>query len=225
MPEGEKREPGASRAEEEMAVLGRLVLSTRVFLEHAASAYVFFAYGLAVPGFVIVLAGLAADLGVAGEAAASWAGSLLGAVVATLLIWKIGAGVFEVLGPGAASRARRGFLAGLALFIVVSAALVLALLKFMPEAAGVAWYYGLNLTLALLSPLMGGWAFLAAAATMAAFLPLVLYTLDVAVATGAVMIAYLAGGSYSLWKASRASLSTTETLRKHLKSSDTPPPT
>jgi hypothetical protein len=193
--------PPKESVEEEMALLGRLVRLTTEYLEHIAGAYIFLAYGIAVPGVLLLFEGIWESYGVMGSALAAELGSLVGVAVAMVLTALITRKVFSPLPEG--RRATRAFLLYVLLFITVMMAGMYGLALLDPSLVEVSWYYGLALTLAILAPLVGGWSFLVSSITITSLLPLVLYTKNFHIALAGLMLGYLAGGSYSIWRASK----------------------
>jgi heme exporter protein D len=198
MPEGEERR---GELEAEMALLGRLVRLTSEYLSQVAGAYIFLAYGISFPACLMLFEGLWESYGLLGPAVAAEAGSLAGMAVGLTLSTIIVRRVFEAL-PRRRGPARL-FLLFTALFVAVMLAGMYGLALLDPSLLSVSWYYGLALALAILAPVMGGWSFLVASATITSLLPLVLSTMNVHIALAGLMLGYLAGGSYSIWRASK----------------------
>jgi len=194
----------------EMAALGRLVRSTRAFLEGVAGSYIFLAYGIAVPASILLAEGLARTYGLPLSVSVTIS-SLAGSILSTILVWLIVREVFAPLraerraGAGVERRRRPStlFMATLAIFIGVYMGTSYLVYYLAPFFSDVAWYYALDVTLAVLAPLFGGWAFIVAAGSMACLLPLVLASNNMDVALASLMFGYLAGGTWSIWRASR----------------------
>ncbi len=192
----------------EMAALGRLVRSTRAFLEGVAGSYMFLAYGIAVPASILLAEGLAVTYGLPFGVSVTIS-SLVGSILSTILVWLIVREVFAPLKsggrPGAGRRRRPStlFMATLAVFIGVYMGASYLVYYLAPGFSNVAWYYALDVTLAVLAPFFGGWAFIVASSSMACLLPLVLASNNVDVALASLMFGYLAGGTWSIWRASR----------------------
>ena len=195
--------PEEEGVREEMALLGRLVKLTFDYFAHVAGAYIFFAYGIALPATLMLFEGLWESYGILGSATAAELGTMIGAVLGTILVVIIINRVFSPVAESGRGKATRVFAVNSLLFFAAMASGMYGLALADPSLAGVSWYYGLTLTLALLAPLMGGWSFMVAAITLAAMLPIVLYTVNFHIALAGLMLGYLAGGSYSIWRASR----------------------
>ncbi len=197
---------------EELARLASLARRAAAFLGAAAGAYTFFAYGMGIIGSVIVLAALAALAGVE----SSWVpvvGVIVGAVFSTLAVVFVAGPVWRYLASQGfqefdsdSSRTWLSFGVGFSAVYAVSPIAP----RWYP---GVAWYPGLALSLALLYIVFrrGGVEvkpLLLAAALLAATSPLVLWAeasnaTGNALASGLVLLVYLAAGTYAMRAAAK----------------------
>ncbi len=191
----------------DMLVLGDLTVRTARFLDMVAGAYAFFAYGLSVPGVSMLASSISAHTGISNpivSSLAALAGVVLGMLLSTLVPRRARAYAARVGG----GRDRRLAVAFALVFAAGFTAGAYPLYHLGLEE--VSWYGGLTLALALEALLLhaagartAAGSFLAAFTVAAIGLPLVAVLGDETAAVAMLMLAYLAGGSWTLWRASK----------------------